>query len=83
MKEHGLLITSRTLSWLSKHSEALGCIQAPGSSTRFSHAGRFISLMQLTNGIAFDLIVEALQYAHDLKKYIFRLDFPHRITFLF
>lgn len=106
MRKHGLLQTSRTLSWLSKHSEALGCGQASvaganvaaaaaasGASTagstatsasgsmamgaNFSNklgcAGRFISLMQLCEPIAFDMLVEAMQYAHDLRKYVFRL----------
>lgn len=71
MKEHGLLVASRTLSWLSKHSEALGCSQSQGGKT-INTTGRFIAMMQLTTGIAFDSIVEAMQYAHDLKKYIFR-----------
>lgn len=69
MKEHGLLVTSRTLSWLSKHMEALGNEQNNG---RLSGTGRFISMMQLTNAVTFDALVESMQYAHDLKKYIFR-----------
>lgn len=112
MRKHGLLQTSRTLSWLSKHSEALGCGQAAVSgsaavaaaaangtagttttttatavpsgsgigggstatfSTKLGCAGRFIALMQLCEPIAFDLLVEAMQYAHDLRKYVFRL----------
>lgn len=72
MREHGLLLTSRTLSWLFKHSEALGC--GSGVNTgKVGHVGRFISFMQLTEGISFDMLVESMQYAHDLKKYIFRL----------
>lgn len=71
MRDHGLLMTSRTLSWLSKHQEALGC----GVSGKLgSSAGRFISFMQIADPIEFDLLVEAMQYAHDLRKYVFRLD---------
>lgn len=70
IKEHGLLVANRTMSWLSKYSEALGCSQ--NSNGKTNHAGRFIAFMQLTSGIGFDSIVEALQYAHDLKKYVFR-----------
>lgn len=91
MRDHGLLQTQRTLSWLSKHSEALGSTQsvataaatasgtgmngisASAGAPRLGYAGRFISLMQLCQPIAFDLLVEAMQYAHDLRKYVFRL----------
>ena len=69
MKNHGLLVTSKTLGWLSKYSEALRNVQFVG---KYGTTGRFISFMQLTNGIAFDGLVEALQYACDLKKYIYR-----------
>lgn len=69
MRDHGLLVTSRTLSWLSKHSEALGC----GQTGKLGSAGRFISFMQLTDPVEFDQLVEAMQYAHDLRKYVFRL----------
>lgn len=70
IKEHGLLVANRTMSWLSKYSDALGCTQTANGKTNTT--GRFIAFMQLTTGIGFDSIVEALQYAHDLKKYIFR-----------
>ncbi|KAG4075513.1 hypothetical protein HA402_003338 [Bradysia odoriphaga] len=71
IKEHGLLVANRTLSWLSKYSEALGSNQSSNGKTNTS--GRFIAFMQLMSGVDFDSIVEALQYAHDLKKYVFRL----------
>lgn len=70
MRDHGLLLTSRTLSWLSKHSEALGC----GQTGKMGSAGRFISFMQIADPLEFDQLVEAMQYAHDLRKYVFRLD---------
>lgn len=73
MRKHGLLVASRTLSWLSKHADALGCSQ--GQSFKLGNIGRFISFMQLTDGIAFDMLVESMQYAHDLRKYILRLVF--------
>lgn len=70
IKEHGLLVANRTLSWLSKYSDALGCNQSSNGKTNTT--GRFIAFMQLMNGVGFDSIVEGLQYAHDLKKYVFR-----------
>lgn len=70
IKEHGLLVANRTLSWLSKYSDALGCNQNSNGKTNTS--GRFIAFMQLMTGVGFDSIVEGLQYAHDLKKYVFR-----------
>lgn len=65
MREHGLLVVNKTLGWWSQHTEALGT--ASGAN------GRLISFMQLMNAISFDALVEALQYGHDLKKYILRL----------
>lgn len=71
MREHGLITVNRTLSWISKYAEALGGSDQtirPGLDC----GGRFIAFMQLINGPAFDLIVESMQYAHDVRKYIFR-----------
>lgn len=61
---------SRTLSWLSKYSEALGCTQSQNGKTNTT--GRFIALMQLTTGIDFDTIVEGMQVTQDLRKYLYR-----------
>lgn len=72
IKEHGLLLANRTLSWLSKYSEAMGCNQ--NSNGKTSTSGRFVAFMQLMTGVGFDSTIEALQYAQDLKKYIFRWD---------
>lgn len=68
MKEHGLITASRTLSWISSHAQALHCSIGERYST-----GGFTVFMQLMPAIGFDALVEALQYAMDLKKYIFRL----------
>lgn len=72
IREHGLMLTSRTLSWLFTHSEALGCSHGVNTG-KVGAAGRFISFMQLERAVPFDMLVESLQYAHDLKKYIYRL----------
>lgn len=58
---------NHTRSWMGKVSDAL-CLQNGKSMT----AGRFIGLMQLTTGIAFDKVVEARQYEHDLRKFILK-----------
>lgn len=68
MRQHGLILPNRTRSWLAKYSEALR-IQN-GSNTS---AGRFMAFMQLTTGIAFDKLIEGLQYEHDLRKFIIKL----------
>lgn len=68
MREHGLIMPNRTRSWLSKYSEALGL-----SSGKNSSAGRFLAFMQLVDGIAFDKLLEGLQYEHDLKKFLLKL----------
>lgn len=72
MREHGLITVNRTLSWISKYSEALGGNSDQTIRSGLVYGGRFISLMQLTSGTSFDLIVESLQYAHDVRKYLFR-----------
>lgn len=71
MRKHGLITLNRTLSWISKYSDALGG-NPDTIRSGLSCGSRFVSFMQLTNGPAFDLIVESLQYAHDVQKYLFR-----------
>lgn len=68
MRQHGLILPNRTRSWLAKYTDALR--MQNGSSTT---AGRFIAFMQLTTGIAFDKLIEGLQYEHDLRKFIIKL----------
>jgi hypothetical protein len=70
MREHGLLITRRTLGWLASHAEALG---EGLNSSKYGGTGRFVAFMQLINSTSFDMTVEGLQYAYDLKKYLHRL----------
>lgn len=69
MRQHGLILPNRTRSWLAKYTEALR-MQNGSSST---NTGRFIAFMQLTTGIAFDKLIEGLQYEHDLRKFIIKL----------
>lgn len=70
MKKHGLLMTGKAFTWMSKHAEALG-----GNSNigRYGGAGKFVSLMQLVPAITFDIIVEGIQHAYDLKQMYFKL----------
>lgn len=67
MREHGLLLPNHTRSWMGKVADAM-CIQNGKSTT----SGRFVAFMQLTTGLAFDRVVEARQYEHDLRKFIFK-----------
>lgn len=67
MREHGLLIPNHTRSWMGKVADALGLQNGKSTTT-----GRFIAFMQLTTGLAFDKVVEARQYEHDLRKFIFK-----------
>lgn len=71
MKDHGLILTSRTLGWLSKHTDAINSCKS--QTGKFSGTGKLVSFMQLMTPIGFDSLVESLQYAYDLKKYLFRL----------
>jgi Myb-like DNA-binding domain len=70
MREHGLLQTSRTLGWLAKHADALGDGIV---ASKYGGTGRFVAFMQLGNAIYFDMLVESLQYAFDMKRYLHRL----------
>lgn len=69
MREHGLIIPTRMRGWLSKYSDALNLKK---SGEKQASIGRFIAFMQLTSGIAFDRIVEGLQYENDLQKFLLK-----------
>lgn len=73
MRDHGLITVNRTLGWISKYAEALGSSDQSMRAGQSFNGGRFIAFMQLISGPAFDLLVESMQYAHDVRKYIFRL----------
>ena len=77
VRAHGLILANRTKSWLAKYSKAIGMKKCHENSL---HSGRFIALMQLTTGLAFDCIVEGLQYEYDLRKFLNKL--VQRIQFL-
>ncbi|XP_055908307.1 transcriptional adapter 2A isoform X2 [Eupeodes corollae] len=64
MRDNGLIVASRTLGWIAKYSEAL---------ESQNNAGRFLAFMQITNGMKFDMLVEAMSHFTELRKYIFRL----------
>lgn len=56
-------------SWLAKHSEAFNLKRLDDKQIS---SGRFTALLQLTSGIAFDRIVEGLQYEKELRKFLLR-----------
>lgn len=64
VRAHGLILPNRTKSWLAKYSK---------STNLKKGSGRFIALMQLTTGLAFDRIIEGLQYEYDLRKFMNKL----------
>lgn len=70
MKKYGLLMTGKAFTWMSKHAEALSGNSPIG---RYGGAGKFVSLMQLLPAITFDIIVEGIQHAYDLKQMFFKL----------
>lgn len=63
MRDNGLIMTNRTLGWISKYAEAIG------SEAKCS---RFLAFMQICSPIQFDKLVESLKYFADLQKSIFR-----------
>lgn len=64
VREHGLIMLNRTKSWISRY-------RTFHNPTR-TNAGRFEALMQLSNGINFDRMLEGLQYELDLKKFLLK-----------
>lgn len=68
MREHGLIAPNRLRSWLAKYNEALNLKK----SDKQTSTGRFIAFMQLTSGLQFDGLVEALQYQLYLNKFLLR-----------
>ncbi|XP_036327575.1 transcriptional adapter 2A-like, partial [Rhagoletis pomonella] len=64
MRDHGLIMPNRTLGWISKYAEALGSE---------SNCHRFLSFMQISKPIKYDMLVESLKYFSDVQKKIYRL----------
>lgn len=54
-------------SWIARFLKAF---LPKNDSKNPSRADNFISLIQLTTGVAFDRIVEGLQYEYDLRKFL-------------
>lgn len=75
---HGLILPNRTKSWLAKYNKATGLKKCHDNNL---NSGRFVALMQLTTGLAFDRIVEGLQYEYDLRKYLSKLVFQVVLQF--
>lgn len=75
---HGLILPNRTKSWLAKYNKATGLKKCHENNL---NSGRFVALMQLTTGLAFDRIVEGLQYEYDLRKYLNKLVFQVVLQF--
>lgn len=69
VRTHGLIMPNRTKTWLMKHMKATSLINKTDTHL---HTGRFVAFMQLTSGIEFDRIVEALQYEYDLRIFLNR-----------
>uniref|UniRef100_A0A1I8NLL8 Transcriptional adapter n=1 Tax=Stomoxys calcitrans TaxID=35570 RepID=A0A1I8NLL8_STOCA len=64
MRYHGLIMTNRTMGWITKYAEAL---------LSETNCKRFLAFMQLCKPMEFDLLMEGLKYYSDLQKAIFRL----------
>lgn len=75
---HGLILPNRTKSWLAKYNKATSLKKCHDNNL---NSGRFVALMQLTTGLAFDRIVEGLQYEYDLRKYLNKLVFQVVLQF--
>jgi transcriptional adapter 2-alpha len=63
VRNHGLIVVRKTLSWLQRYETTV---------TR-TVAERLLLFMQLMSGIDFDYIMEGLHHAGELKQYILRL----------
>jgi hypothetical protein len=63
------MIHRKTLSWMARNYDIFSNLKTKNSTN-----GRFISFMQLSDGISFDFLVESLKYALDTKKYLQRYE---------
>jgi transcriptional adapter 2-alpha len=63
VRDHGLIVVRKTLSWLQRYETTV---------TR-AVAERLLLFMQLMSGIDFDYIMEGLHHAGELRQYILRL----------
>ncbi|XP_061394105.1 transcriptional adapter 2A isoform X1 [Musca vetustissima] len=64
MRDHGLIMTNRTMGWITKYAEPL---------RSEANCKRFLAFMQLCKPMEFDLLMEGLKYFSDVQKAIFRL----------
>lgn len=70
VRTHGLIVPNRIKSWLGKYHKAMGLKKSLDNSIQ---SGRFVALMQLTSGPAFECITESLQYEYDLRTFLSKL----------
>ncbi|EDW83305.1 uncharacterized protein Dwil_GK22782, isoform A [Drosophila willistoni] len=64
MRDHGLIMPNRTVSWISKYV---------GAFPNDTSCMRFLSFMQICEPTEFDKLVESLSYCHDLHTRLHRL----------
>ncbi|XP_070137015.1 transcriptional adapter 2A isoform X1 [Drosophila bipectinata] len=64
MRQHGLILPNRTVSWISKYM---------GAFTSDASCMRFLGFMQICDPIQFDMLVESLRYYNDLKTRLYKL----------
>ncbi|EDV30187.2 uncharacterized protein Dana_GF23150, isoform C [Drosophila ananassae] len=64
MRQHGLILPNRTVSWISKYM---------GAFTSDSSCMRFLGFMQICDPIQFDMLVESLRYYNDLQTRLYKL----------
>jgi transcriptional adapter 2-alpha len=63
VRDHGLIVVRKTLSWLQRYE----------TTVMRTIAERLLLFMQLMSGIDFDYIMEGLHHAGELRQYILRL----------
>ncbi|KAH8315058.1 transcriptional adapter 2A isoform X1 [Drosophila kikkawai] len=64
MRQHGLIMPNRTVSWISKYIHAF---------SNDTTCMRFLGFMQICEPVEFDLLVESLRHYRELKTRLFNL----------
>uniref|UniRef100_A0A1A9WGT7 Transcriptional adapter n=1 Tax=Glossina brevipalpis TaxID=37001 RepID=A0A1A9WGT7_9MUSC len=63
MRDHGLIMANRSLSWVTKYADTL---------LTETNCKRFLAFMQLCTPYKFDLLLEGLKHFTELQKMLFR-----------
>lgn len=73
IREHGLLVPSKTLSWYAQYVDAFESVEKIKAHKKIN--GTILSFVQLTSPVNFDKLLEGMQHFSELKSYILKYVF--------